>query len=159
MNDHSIGIEITNPGHQHGYKSFSAKQIKSLRKLLKFLIKKYKISCRNVLGHSDISPDRKKDPGEKFPWYILAKNKLSWWHKLDQKIIKKFRNKRLLYKKDEQTFINNLTKIGYIKIKKGNSKLTAKLLVKAFQRRFRQDLINGKIDKECLLISKSLINS
>ena len=159
LNDHSIGIEITNPGHQHGYKNFSAKQIESLKKLLKFLIKRYKISYRNVLGHSDISPDRKKDPGEKFPWYLLAKSRLSWWHKLDQNIIKKFRKKRLLYKKDELTFYNNLTKIGYIKIKQGNSKLTAKLLAKAFQRRFRQDLINGKIDKECLLISKSLINS
>ena len=66
LNKNSIGIEITNPGHQHGYKKFSKKQIFSLQKLLKILIKKYKIKKNYVLGHSDISPGRKKDPGEKF---------------------------------------------------------------------------------------------
>ena len=71
LNKHSIGIEINNPGHDHGYKKFSSKQINSVIKLLKLLTKKYKIK-KNILGHSDISPDRKKDPGEKFPWKKLA---------------------------------------------------------------------------------------
>ena len=77
LNKNSIGIEITNPGHDYGYKSFSSKQITSLKKLLKYLIKKYRINHKNILGHSDISPDRKKDPGEKFPWRELAQNKLA----------------------------------------------------------------------------------
>ena len=85
LNKNSIGIEITNPGHQHGYIRFSKKQIFSLQKLLNILVKRYKIKKKYILGHSDISPGRKKDPGEKFPWEMLAKNKLSFWHNLDQK--------------------------------------------------------------------------
>ena len=59
LNKNSIGIEITNPGHQFNYKEFSKKQISSLLKLSKFLIKKYKIGHKNILGHSDIAPERK----------------------------------------------------------------------------------------------------
>ena len=68
LNKNSIGIEITNPGHQHGYIRFSKKQIFSLQKLLNILVKRYKIKKKYMLGHADISPGRKKDPGEKFPW-------------------------------------------------------------------------------------------
>ena len=67
LNKNSIGIEITNPGHSFGYKKFPKQQIFSLIKLTKFLISKYQINKKNILGHSDIAPDRKKDPGEKFP--------------------------------------------------------------------------------------------
>ena len=157
LNKNSIGIEITNPGHQHGYKKFSKKQIFSLQKLLKILIKKYKIKKNYVLGHSDISPGRKKDPGEKFPWETLAKNKLSFWHNLDQKKIKKFREKNLISRIDVNSFLKNLYKIGYNNVKKFNSKKNIKYLTLAFQRRFRQSLVNGKIDRECLLISKNLL--
>ncbi len=157
LNKNSIGIEITNPGHQHGYKKFSKKQIFSLQKLLNVLFKKYKIKKNHVLGHSDISPDRKKDPGEKFPWEMLAKNKLSFWHNLDKKKIKKFGEKNLTTRKDKNLFLKNLHKIGYNDIKKFKSHKNIKYLTLAFQRRFRQSLINGKIDKECLLISKNLL--
>jgi N-acetylmuramoyl-L-alanine amidase len=158
LNKYSIGIEINNPGHEHGYKSFSSKQIKSLKKLLKYLIKKFNISYKNVLGHSDIAPDRKKDPGEKFPWRELAKEKLAFWHKLSINKIKFFRNLKV-NAKQEKLFLLNLIKIGYSKIEKKNFKKNKIFLIKAFQRRFRQELINGKIDKECLLISKNLIKS
>ena len=159
INKYSIGIEITNPGHQYGYKNFSLKQIFYLKKLLKFLMKKYNIGHKCILGHSDISSDRKKDPGEKFPWYELAKNKLCMWHKLDQKELKKFRKVKLISKGAEDSFLDNLNKIGYTKISRKKSNIKIKFLVKAFQRRFRQDLINGKIDKECFLISKNLVIS
>tara|TARA_B100000963_G_C22623109_1_gene670973 strand:+ start:2422 stop:3054 length:633 start_codon:yes stop_codon:yes gene_type:complete len=157
LNKYSIGIEITNPGHQHGYKNFSIKQITSIKRLLKYLIRKYKIDKRCILGHSDISPDRKKDPGEKFPWFKLAKNKLCQWHKLDQNKLREFRKVWLLSKKQEKKFLSNLLKIGYVK--NPNNDLNTSYLVKAFQRRFRNELINGKIDKECFLISNNLINS
>ena len=157
LNKNSIGIEITNPGHQHSYKKFSKKQIFSLQKLLNVLFKKYKIKKNYVLGHSDISPGRKKDPGEKFPWEMLAKNKLSFWHNLHQKKIKKFREKNLITRIEENLFLKNLYKIGYNDVKKFNSKKNIKYLTLAFQRRFRQRLVNGKIDKECLLISKNLL--
>ena len=91
LNKNSIGIEISNPGHAYNYKKFSRKQISSLLRLSKFLIKKYKISHKNILGHSDIAPVRKKDPGEKFPWYYLYKNKVGFWHSLKKKELLKNR--------------------------------------------------------------------
>ena len=91
LNKHSIGIEISNPGHKFNYKKFSKKQIKSILRLTKFLIKKYKIKSQNILGHSDIAPTRKKDPGEKFPWEYLSSNKIGIWHKLNKKKLEKNR--------------------------------------------------------------------
>ena len=157
LNKNSIGIEITNPGHQYGYRNFSSKQIFSIKKLLNFLIKKYGIKKDCILGHSDISPGRKKDPGEKFPWEMFAKKKLVFWHNLEKKKIKKFRNQNLLTNIEKNIFLKNLNKIGYNDIKGFKSNKNMKYLTLAFQRRFRQSLVNGKIDKECLLISKSLV--
>ena len=154
LNKYSIGIEINNPGHDHGYKRFKSKQIRSLKKLLKILILKYKIKTCNILGHSDVAPNRKKDPGEKFPWKMLAKNNVCSWHNLNEKKIKSYRNKKIS-KKEERLLVKNLYKIGYTKKIQKNSSL----LIKAFQRKFRQQLVNGKIDRECFLISKSLIKS
>jgi N-acetylmuramoyl-L-alanine amidase len=158
LNLNSVGIEITNPGHEFGYKKFSKKQISSLLKLSKFLIKKYKISSKNILGHSDIAPERKKDPGEKFPWEYLSKNKIGLWHTLKkQELIK---NRKLKVNKIEKNFfLNNLFRIGYSEktLKNINKNRYLKDMIKAFQRRFRQELINGKIDQECLLISISLL--
>ena len=153
LNRSSIGIEINNPGHDNGYLKFREKQLSTLNKLLKILIKKYKININNILGHSDISPDRKKDPGEKFPWKKLAKNGLSIWHDLNENELKLHRNQKLEQNKNIQ-FLTNLKKIGYSKKLKDK-----KFITKSFQRRFRQNLINGKIDKECFLISKSLLKS
>jgi len=153
LNKYSIGIEIQNPGHQHGYKKFSKRQIYSLKKLLKKLIQKYKINLKNILAHSDVAPSRKKDPGEKFPWQILAKKKICFFPNLKKNRI----NKNLKIKaKDKEIFIKNLYRFGYCRIKKTDSQKNATLLTKAFQRTFRQNLIDGKIDRESLLISKSL---
>ena len=154
LNKSSIGIEITNPGHQFGYKKFSKKQINSLIILSRILLRKYKIKKENFLGHSDIAPNRKKDPGEKFPWKYMAKKKIGIWHKLDEKKLRKLRNKncdKLL----QRNFFNNIFKIGY----KKNVRLRNYLVfvIKAFQRRYRPELINGKIDQECVLISQNLI--
>ena len=158
LNKHSIGIEIHNQGHSYGYKNFSSKQLYSLKGLLKELIKKYKINLDNILGHSDIAPERKKDPGEKFPWKKLAKFKLAKWHKLNDKILKQNRKKKL-NKIEEKQFLKNLNYLGYNKIEKLNFDLNKKFIIKAFQRRFRQSLINGKCDQECFLICKNLIKS
>ena len=94
LNKSSIGIEINNPGHNYGYKKYSKKQIYSLIKLSKYLIRKYNIKSKFVLGHSDIAPLRKKDPGEKFPWKELSKKKISIWHDLEQKILLMHRKKK-----------------------------------------------------------------
>lgn len=158
LNKHSIGIEITNPGHQFGYKKFSNKQIRSLIKLSKFLIKKYDINAKNILGHSDIAPERKKDPGERFPWRYFAKNSIGLWHSLESQILKKNRGLKI-NKVNEAYFLKNLFKIGYSKKTPVNFDKKKYLLFisKAFQRRFRPELINGKVDWECLLISDNLV--
>ena len=75
LNKSSIGIEISNKGHDHNYEKFSKNQIISLTKLSRYLIKKYKINKKNILGHSDIAPYRKKYPGEKFPCKYFSKKK------------------------------------------------------------------------------------
>ena len=149
LNKYSIGVEIQNPGHEHNYKKFNFNQIASLKKLLNHLIKKYKIRKKNILGHSDVAPNRKKDPGEKFPWKELAKDDLCYWHKLNDKIIKKLRKKSVNLK-NRSIFIKNLSKLGY-------SNYSKKYVIKAFQRKFRQSLVDGKIDEECFLISKNLL--
>ena len=158
INKYSIGIEISNPGHEYSYKKFSKKQIKSIIKLSIYLKKKYKIKSNFILGHSDIAPDRKKDPGEKFPWKYLSKNKIGQWHYLNEKKLFKKRN-RIVDRLEKNKFIKNLYKIGYPKNILFNKYKYSKLLTTAFQRRFRQELVNGIIDQECLLISKNLIKS
>ena len=157
LNKDSIGIEITNPGHEFGYKKFSKKQVISLLRLSKYLIKKYKINIRNVLGHSDVAPERKKDPGEKFPWKYLSQNRVGLWHTIKKYILLKNRT-IIITKIDKEFFFKNLFKIGYSKKIPKNASKNKHLncITKAFQRRFRQELINGKIDKECLLISQNL---
>ena len=157
LNKYSIGIEISNPGHQFGYASFPKKQINTLIKLTKILIKKYKIKKNCLLGHSDIAPDRKLDPGEKFPWKILFNNKIGIWHNLSNKKLNSLRQK-IVSVKEINLFMTSLRKLGYpVKSNIIKNKLKSrKLLIKAFQRRFRPELINGKIDQECLLIINKL---
>ena len=157
LNKYSLGIEIQNSGHDNNYENYSYRQVTSLIKILKFLVKKYKIKNTNILGHSDISPNRKKDPGEKFPWKKLSNHNLVKWHNLNQIELKKNRLKKLSLI-EEHRFLKCLNILGYNKVKSLKSIKGNKFLIKAFQRRFRQNLINGIADKECLLIVKNLLN-
>ena len=156
LNKFSIGIEIQNPGHQFKYESFNKKQINSIKYLSLKLAKKYNLKKEHYLGHSDIAPDRKKDPGEKFPWEFFSKYQIGLWHSLDKNLLKKYRLKKI-NNLDKILFIRNLTKIGYF-FKKNKVRSTS-FIIKAFQRRFRPKLINGKIDLECLEIAKNLVKS
>jgi len=160
LNKDSIGIEIVNPGHDINYKKFSKIQLRTLIRLSKFLIKKYKINSKNVLGHSDIAPERKKDPGEKFPWKLLSKKKIGYWHNLNQNKLIKNRNLKTS-SKEKNLFLTNLFKIGYQKKFLYNSNFNHisfdQIISKAFQRRFRPEIVNGKIDQECLLISQNIL--
>lgn len=160
LNKDSIGIEIVNPGHDINYKKFSKIQLRTLIRLSKFLIKKYRINSKNILGHSDIAPERKKDPGEKFPWKLLSKEKIGYWHNLNQNELIKNRNLETS-SKEKNLFLTNLFKIGYQKKFLYNSNFNRisfdQIISKAFQRRFRPEIINGKIDQECLLISQNLV--
>lgn len=74
INSRSIGIEICNPGHEFGYRDFPKKQIGALVALCRDILCRHPIPPQRVLGHSDVAPSRKQDPGEKFPWALMAKN-------------------------------------------------------------------------------------
>ena len=156
LNKNSIGIELENKGHQYGYQTFPNKQIVQLIKILKILKKKYKIKNVNITGHSDIAPNRKIDPGEKFPWKKLYKNDLAIWHSLDEKFIKNFRLKKLI-NINKKNMLRMIKKLGYTRVLTADS--LNKDFIKAFQRRYRQDLINGIFDQECYLILNNLRNS
>ena len=154
LNKFSIGIEIQNPGHQFGYETFNKKQINSIKYLSIKLAKKYNLKKEHYLGHSDIAPDRKKDPGEKFPWEFLSRYQIGLWHSLDKKLLKKYRLKKT-DNLNKILFIRFLKKIGYY-FKKNKINSTS-FAIRAFQRRFRPQLINGKIDHECYEIAKNLV--
>jgi len=79
LNDRSIGIELANPGHSHGYQPFPEAQIQTLIKLCLDIKKRWNIPSSRILGHSDIAPQRKQDPGHLFPWESLAREGLGMW--------------------------------------------------------------------------------
>ena len=152
LNFNSIGIELVNKGHRWGYENFSNLQIKTLINLCLSLKKKYKIKNENFLGHSDIAPLRKLDPGEKFPWKKLSKFGIGIWYKA------KIENVKIQKSKRSDLFFYNLNKIGYryFSLRKRTNK--DKMIVKAFQRRYYSHKVNGFIDQKTLNISQFLAN-
>ena len=150
LNKSSIGIELVNKGHKFGYQKFTDLQIKSLIYLCKFLMKKFKIKNSRVLGHSDIAPLRKDDPGEKFPWRKLNSQRIGMWYKQKGVSFKKMYEE----KNQEKFFFKNLHRIGYRYF--SVSKNSKKLVTKAFQKHFVQKNISGKIDQKTLKISHFL---
>ena len=153
LNENSIGIELVNKGHEFGYENFSKIQIKNLINLCKNLKRKYIIKTENILGHSDIAPLRKLDPGEKFPWKKLSKYNLGYWPNNNDKNFK-LRSK----KKIENLFYQNLYKIGYryFKIKKRAN--ADKFIIASFQNRYLPQNVTGKIDLKTFKISHFLAN-
>ena len=119
LNNNSLGIELVNRGHRLGYQSFSKIQINQLVRVCLKLKKKYKIKRSNILGHSDIAPLRKSDPGEKFPWPKLEKKGLSIWYVVRKKY---YLQKKLNNQKVRSKFFKNLHKFGYRYFSKKNPK-------------------------------------
>ena len=152
LNQYSIGIELVNKGHQHGYQKFRNNQIKNLIKLCLNLKKKYSIKKENFLGHSDIAPLRKSDPGEKFPWKKLSKNNLGKWYKKKKPIKNKFGTKINKY-----IFFKNLKKLGYryfsLNIRK---KVEDKKIIKSFQQHYLPSNVTGTLDQKTYIISHFL---
>ena len=142
LNDTSIGIELVNPGHQHGYKVFSENQYKSLEKLIKILVKKYDIKKDRILGHSDIAPSRKLDPGEKFDWHRLAKKGLAIWPAKILKVPESMESDKLLY--------NLLYEIGY------DVKNHFKPSILAFKRHFIPNNIDEDVNEKLINIAYSV---
>ncbi len=152
LNKNSIGIELVNKGHQYGYQNFSKKQIYSLIQLCKNLKKKYAIKKENFLGHSDIAPLRKTDPGEKFPWRKLSVYEIGKWYNVDKT------NFKINTKKIEINFFKNLKKLGYryFKIYDRNFKDTK--IIRSFQQHYLPNQVTGKIDKKTFKISHFLVH-
>jgi N-acetylmuramoyl-L-alanine amidase len=86
INSASIGIELVNPGHEWGYRPFPEKQMEALEELCRGILQRHKIPARHVLGHSDVAPGRKDDPGELFDWRRLAQAGIGLWPDFDAKI-------------------------------------------------------------------------
>ena len=147
LNDNSIGIELVNKGHQFGYQNFSIKQIKSLTLLCKNLKKKYSLKAENFLGHSDIAPLRKIDPGEKFPWKKLSSKKIGKWYR------KKKININFDKKKMKILFFKNLTKLGYRYFNTYKNNNNNIKVIKSFQRRYLPNHVTGVMDQKTYEIS------
>lgn len=141
VNSASIGIEIVNPGHEFGYPPFPEEQIDALVPLVAEIKERHGITRGNVVGHSDIAPARKQDPGELFPWNRLARLRLA--------LPRPTRNLMDPMWTDAG-FLIALERFGYDVA----DKLAA---VVAFQRRYRPELLDGEIDGECRSILLALL--
>ena len=150
LNHYSIGIELVNKGHQFGYQNFSHRQISSLIKLCKKLKKNYLIKKENFLGHSDIAPLRKDDPGEKFPWEKLSKFNIGKWY------VKANSDIEINQKKKEKLFFKNLQKFGYRYFNINKITFRDKKIVESFQRHYMPNNVTGKIDQKTFKISHFL---
>ena len=133
INSASVGIEIVNPGHEFGYRLFPDEQVAALIPLLNDIKERHGISRGNIVGHSDIAPARKEDPGELFPWSALAKRRLAL-PSPTRELMDPFWT--------DAGFLLALERFGY-------DVTDHKKAVIAFQRRFRAERIDGIIDGEC----------
>ena len=141
INDRSIGIELVNPGHEFGYRAFPEPQMQSLESLARQIVARHPIAPDRVLGHSDIAPDRKSDPGELFDWQRLAAGGVGLWP----------RPLGSIPQPDLVDAKQLLAAYGY-RVDDGAAPDTAfdTAAVVAFQRHFRPGRIDGVIDGETL---------
>jgi N-acetylmuramoyl-L-alanine amidase len=137
LNDVSIGIEIVNPGHEWGYRPFPPAQMAAVRDLCEGILSRHAIPARNVVGHSDIAPNRKQDPGELFPWAWLAKAGIGFWPAAPQ-----FETAP----PDATRAAEALDRIGYSK------EFALDILLTAFQRHFAPDRVSGLLDERSMAV-------
>ncbi len=141
VNSASIGIEIVNPGHEFGYRPFPASQMDALVPLVADIVARYGIDPANVVGHSDVAPARKQDPGELFDWETLARLGLA---------LPRPRKSLADPHWTPGGFLLALERFGY-DVSDGPAAVTA------FQRRFRPETIDGIADGECRAILLRLL--
>lgn len=148
INHRSIGIELQNPGHSHGYKAFPDAQMHALIRLCRDILQRYAIPPHNVVGHSDIAPERKKDPGELFDWERLASKAIGLWPSVIMAI-----------GQDEsvQAAQAGLAAIGYNVPQTGEICNQTRIVIEAFQRHYRPSQIDGAWDTECASLLASLL--
>jgi N-acetylmuramoyl-L-alanine amidase len=141
VNSASIGIEIVNPGHEHGYRPFPEPQVDAVIRLVHAIKDRHEITRGNIVGHSDIAPARKRDPGELFPWGRLARLRLALPRPTKNLMDPNW---------TEGGFVLALERFGY-------DVTDPMAAIMAFQRRFRPELIDGEVDAECRMILLALL--
>jgi N-acetylmuramoyl-L-alanine amidase len=141
VNSASIGIEIVNPGHEWGYRPFPDAQMSALIPLVADIKARHAITRGNVVGHSDVAPARKQDPGELFNWHALARLRLALPRPTKNLMDPGW---------PDAGFIMALERFGY-------DVTDPHAAVTAFQRRFRPELIDGEIDMECRCLLLALL--
>ena len=142
INSRSVGVELVNPGHAWGYRAFSAMQIAALVPLCQGIVARHGIEARNVVGHSDIAPNRKEDPGELFPWAELAAQRVGMWP------VQSSRTSGSLTP-DLACVQAGLACFGYAVEVTGCFDLATRNAVLAFQRHFRPARLDGLFDGMC----------
>lgn len=141
VNSASVGIEIVNPGHEFGYRPFAEVQIEAVIELTRTIVHRHRITRGNVVGHSDVAPARKQDPGELFPWAQLARHRLALPRPTKNLVDPHW---------NDASFLLALERFGY-DVTEGDA------AIRAFQRRFRPEMIDGIVDGECRAILLALL--
>jgi N-acetylmuramoyl-L-alanine amidase len=156
VNARSIGIELVNPGHEFGYVPFTDEQIAALAELAQGILKRHPILPRHILGHSDVAPSRKTDPGELFPWQTLAASGIGLWPSFSPPPCGEVRRAQPARVGGEGAdFATSLSRFGYGVPPQVGVPLEA--VITAFQRHFRPSCIDGVADAECAAILAALL--
>jgi N-acetylmuramoyl-L-alanine amidase len=157
INSCSIGIEIANPGHEHGYPDFPRRQIAAVTALCRGIQTRNTILPARVLGHSDVAPARKQDPGEKFPWRTLHDSGVGHWVKPAP--IKEGGVALALGDRGEEVAAvqDSLAEYGYSVRVNGNYDSIMHDIVAAFQRHFRPERIDGVCDESTCATLRALL--
>ncbi len=137
VNSASIGVELVNPGHEFGYRPFPEPQMAALETLARGILARHGIPARNVVGHSDVAPARKQDPGELFDWPRLARAGIGLWPEAPLPPPGSVAEAQRL-----------LAAIGYATPQTGALDAETALVVTAFQRHFRPACCDGALDAE-----------
>lgn len=140
INAHSIGIELVNPGHEWGYRPFAEPQMAALEALARDIVARHPIRPEFVLGHSDVAPQRKEDPGELFDWKRLARAGIGIWPD--------FATEPGDIPQDAAAAQRRLSAIGYEVPQSGALDESTRAVVTAFQRHFRPARCDGALDLE-----------
>jgi N-acetylmuramoyl-L-alanine amidase len=158
INSCSIGIEIVNRGHDWGYPDFPLRQIAAVIALCRGIMLRHQLPAHRVLGHSDVAPSRKKDPGEKFPWHSLANSGVGHW--VQAAPIIRGESLKLGAEGDEVLGLQQaLARYGYGIPQNGKYDASTMEVVTAFQRHFRPARVDGVADHSTLTTLQALLAS
>jgi N-acetylmuramoyl-L-alanine amidase len=141
LNTVSIGIEIVNPGHEWGYRAFPERQMQAVEALCRDILARRRIPAHRIVGHSDIAPTRKSDPGELFDWPRLARAGIGLWPEPAADLQR--RRGRGVGVIERAAALSDLARIGY-EVEPGNESPA----LAAFQRRYRPERWDGRLDGE-----------